>query len=155
MGEFNGGGVFTLDNATFVGMGTFVADMGVITMSAHAHAVPRCLVCISINHMSGKAACAVCISHMHGCCAARALQTRALKTQNSAVLMFRFNLMATSSLDLPLGSTNSSCSGSAAFSTKDIHSQARLRMPSLEHQGLAIGTANGHQPSEPCCCVRS
>ena len=39
MGEFNGGGVFTLDNATFVGMGTFVADMGVITMSAHAHLV--------------------------------------------------------------------------------------------------------------------
>ena len=38
-GEFNGGGLFTLDNATFVGMGTFVADMGVITMSAHAHAV--------------------------------------------------------------------------------------------------------------------
>ena len=37
IGEFNGGGVFTLDNATFVGMGTFVADMGVITMSAHAH----------------------------------------------------------------------------------------------------------------------
>ena len=31
--------MFTLDNATFVGMGTFVADMGVlITMSAHAHA---------------------------------------------------------------------------------------------------------------------
>ena len=43
MGEFNGGGVFTLDNATFVGTGTFVADMGVITMSAAAPAVLCCL----------------------------------------------------------------------------------------------------------------
>lgn len=73
MGEFNGGGVFTLDNATFVGMGTFVADMGVITMSAHAHAVPRCLACILSRHMSVKAACAVWVSLMHDCCTASAL----------------------------------------------------------------------------------
>ena len=30
-----GGGVYKLDNVMFVGMDTFVADMGVITMCAH------------------------------------------------------------------------------------------------------------------------
>jgi hypothetical protein len=33
-GEFNGGGAFRLDNATFVGAGTFIADVGVVTLSA-------------------------------------------------------------------------------------------------------------------------
>ncbi|KAK9821801.1 hypothetical protein WJX81_006936 [Elliptochloris bilobata] len=62
-GEFSGGGVFTLDNSTFVGVGTFKADMGVITTS----------------------------------------------------------------------STNSSCNGSAAFFTKDLHSQAPAQHSSGVH----------------------
>ncbi len=42
-GEFSGGGSFKLENSTFVGMGTFTADMGVVTMSALTLAHSPCI----------------------------------------------------------------------------------------------------------------
>lgn len=87
IGEFNGGGVFTLDNATFVGMGTFVADMGVITMSAHAMLCRDAFTMLVVmGHVHECRMSVFEYTHLRWCLLASALQACDNLKPSSAVL---------------------------------------------------------------------